>query len=70
MQKTQQQGARFAPPSQVERDTGLNEHQQREREAASKMWGWRVLWVMMQTGCSTADALRAVEDADREAARC
>lgn len=68
MQKTQP-GARFAPPSQVERDTGLNEHQQRQREAAVKMWAWRLLDLMSLTGCGPLDAIRAIEDADREAGK-
>jgi hypothetical protein len=50
----------------VERDTGLTEHQQRERAAIAAVWSWRIHWLLLETGCRAVDALRAVELADRE----
>lgn len=53
----------------VQKDTGLTEHQQRERATVAKLWAWRLLDLMNVTGCTARDAVRAVEDADREARR-
>jgi hypothetical protein len=65
MAHQQHQGAQLGAPSQVERDTGLDPHQQRERETIVRLWAWRLAWLEATTGCTLADAIRATEDADR-----
>lgn len=59
-------GGAPAPLDPVECDSGLTPYQQREREAAARMWAWRILDLMNLASCSASDAVRAVELADRE----
>jgi hypothetical protein len=56
----------FSAPSQVEQDTGLTPRQQRERATVARLWAWRITWLQQISGCRTVDALRAVEEADKE----
>jgi hypothetical protein len=56
----------FYTPSSVSEDTGLDEHEQRQRETIVKLWVWRLNWLEATTGCSLADAIRATALTDEE----
>lgn len=47
-------------------DTGLTPTEQQARQQAAATWAHRLLALMETTGCSAADALRAIEEADRQ----
>ena len=59
-------------PSQAERvrrDTGLTPIEQDLRASAARHWALRIRHLQFLSGCSATDALRAIEAADRSAAR-
>lgn len=57
---------RRRPDRQV--DTGLTPVQVQARQEDVRTWAERILRLMDTTGCTARDALRAVEDADRQQA--
>lgn len=50
---------------QVHKETGLSEGRQRLRERRARRWAARITVLMNVSGCTAAQALAAVEDADR-----